>query len=65
MTPKKDEIIEHINALDTINDDKRNAMIEKINEWKTDAHAESNSLAVYFEKFWIELEPIFAEMGLI
>jgi hypothetical protein len=65
MKDKANEIIDQVNALDSVDEERRDAMLEKINEWQSDSHAESNSLAMVFEKFWIELEPIFAELGLV
>ena len=65
MKEKADELIKHVHALDDVDGEKKEAMIEKINEWKSDSNAESNTLAMTFEKFWIELEPIFAELGLV
>ncbi|MDH5464103.1 MAG: hypothetical protein OEW60_00660 [Thiovulaceae bacterium] len=61
---KKQELLELVEKLDDIDDQRKQDIIDKINEWKSDADAESNSLAVTFEKFWLELEPIFAEIGL-
>jgi len=59
------KIIEEVSNLEDIDDSRKDAMIEKINEWKSDSSSESNTLAMTFEKFWIELEPIFAELGLV
>ena len=65
MQEQADKIIEHVNNLEDLDENKKEAMIEKINEWKSDSSAESNTLAMTFEKFWIELEPIFSELGLV
>ena len=65
MKHQADKIIQEVKSLDNIDETKKEAMIEKINEWKSDKSAESNTLAMTFEKFWIELEPIFAELGLV
>lgn len=59
------KIIEHVDNLDNVDLDTKKAMLEKIQEWQSDANAESNTLAVTFEKYWAELEPIFAELGFI
>ncbi len=63
MHTRADEVIEHVKKMENIDDAKKEAIITKIQEWKTDKNAQNNSLAVTFEKFWMELEPIFAEMG--
>ena len=62
---KKQELLDLVEKLDDIDDQRKQDIVDKINEWQSDAHAESNSLAVTFEKFWLELEPIFAEIGLV
>lgn len=65
MKTRADEVIQKVKDADHIEADKKAAVVEKLNEWKSDKNAESNSLAVTFEKFWMELEPIFSEMGWI
>ena len=65
MKNKANEVIDQVNNLENIDEQRKEAMIEKINEWKSDSNAESNTLAMTFEKFWIELEPIFSELGLV
>lgn len=65
MKNHANKIIEEVKNLKNVDEEKREAMIEKINEWKSDSKSESNTLAMTFEKFWIELEPIFAELGLV
>lgn len=65
MKTRADEVIQKVKDSDHIEADKKAAVVEKLNEWKSDKNAESNSLAVTFEKFWMELEPIFSEMGWI
>ena len=65
MQENHEKIIEHVNNLDHIDTDTKDAMLEKIQEWQSDANAENNTLAVTFEKYWAELEPIFAELGFI
>lgn len=65
MKDQADKIIEEVSNLDDIDASHKEAMIEKINEWRSDSSAESNTLAMTFEKFWVELEPIFAELGLV
>ncbi len=61
---KAQEVIELVQNLSDIDDSKKDEIIEKLKEWQSDSNAENNSLAVRFEQFWAELEPIFAEIGL-
>lgn len=65
MKKHADTIITEVENLENIDSAQKEAMIQKLNEWKSDANSESNTLAMTFEKFWIELEPIFAELGLV
>jgi hypothetical protein len=65
MKAHADKIIEEVKNLEDVDNAKKEAMIEKINEWRSDSSSESNTLAMTFEKFWMELEPIFAELGLV
>ena len=62
MRARAQELIDLVDDLD-IEHQRKEAMIEKIKEWQSDAHAEGNTLAVTFENFWIELEPLFSELG--
>ncbi len=63
MKTKAHELIDKVNEASHIDDHKKEAIVEKIKEWQSDKNAESNRLAVAFEKFWDEIEPIFAELG--
>ena len=65
MKSRTHEVIEKVQALNSVEAVQKDAMVEKLKEWQSDSNAESNSLAMFFEKFWIELEPIFAELGLV
>ena len=62
MQERAQEVIDKVKDLE-IDEERKNQMVEKLKEWKSDSHAESNTLAVTFENFWLELEPIFAELG--
>jgi hypothetical protein len=62
MKEKIDKVIEKVEATSSIDDEKKSAIMLKLKEWREEDEA-INDIAVRFEKFWIELEPIFAEMG--
>ena len=62
MKQKIDTVIEKVKTSDTIAEEKKSAIMQKLKEWR-DEDAAINDIAVRFENFWIELEPIFAEMG--
>ena len=62
MKHKIDTVIENVKASDKIDEEKKSAIMEKLKEWREEDGA-INDIAVRFEKFWMELEPIFAEMG--
>ncbi len=62
MKQKIDAVIEKVKASDKIDEEKKSAIMEKLKEWREEDDA-INDIAVRFEKFWMELEPIFAEMG--
>ena len=64
MDKKAQEAIDLVQQLEGVDEARKDEIIDKLNEWKSDSNAESNSLAVRFEKFWSEQEPIFAEIGL-
>jgi len=62
MKQKIDKVIERVEATKSIDDEKKSAIMLKLKEWREEDEA-INDVAVRFENFWMELEPIFAEMG--
>ncbi len=62
MKQKIDTVIEKVEASDTIDIDSKLAIMLKLKEWREEEDA-INDVAVRFENFWMEMEPIFAEMG--
>ncbi|MEA3491352.1 MAG: hypothetical protein U9R27_05575 [Campylobacterota bacterium] len=62
MKQKIDTVIEKVKDSDTIDEDQKSAIMLKLKEWREEDEA-INDVAVRFENFWLELEPIFAEMG--
>ena len=61
MKQKIDTVIEKVKASE-IDEEKKSAIMQKLKEWREEEDA-INDVAVRFENFWMELEPIFAEMG--
>jgi len=62
MKKKIEELIVHIEKSDKISEESRPAIIEKLYEWKEEQNA-VNDVATRFEEWWIEIEPLFAELG--
>jgi len=62
MKHKIDKAIEKVKASKEIDEEKKSAVIEKLKEWQEEEPA-IEDVAGRFEQFWIELEPIFAELG--
>ena len=62
MKQKIDTVIERVKASDEITEEKKSLIMQKLKEWREEEDA-INDVAVRFENFWMELEPIFAEMG--
>jgi len=64
MQQKIDNVIEEVKASPKIAEEQKPLIIEKIEEWRNEESA-VNDVAVKLENWWMEVEPIFAEMGLI
>ena len=62
MKQKIDTVIAKVKASEKIDEEKKSLIMEKLKEWR-DEDGAINDIAVRFENFWMELEPIFAEMG--
>lgn len=62
MQEKIDKVIEKVEISENIDAEKKSAIMIKLKEWREEDGA-INDVAVRFENFWMELEPIFAEMG--
>ncbi len=62
MKEKIDTVIEKVEASDAIDIESKSAIMLKLKEWREEDDA-INDVAVRFENFWMEMEPIFAEMG--
>jgi hypothetical protein len=64
MKQKLEKAIEKVKDAKHIDDSKKSEIIAKLKEWQKENEA-INDIAVRFEKWWLELEPIFAELGLV
>jgi len=62
MKEKINKAIEKVEASKDIPEERKSAVIEKLKEWREEEPA-IEDIAGRFEQFWIELEPIFAELG--
>jgi len=64
MKEKIEKVIEKIEDADHIEPEKKSLILEKIREWKEEDEAISE-VVLKLENWWLEVEPIFAEMGLV
>jgi len=62
MKEKIEEVISHVEKSEEISIESKPLILEKLNEWKEEENAISE-VAVRFETWWMEMEPIFAELG--
>jgi len=64
MEQKINEVVERIQNATDISEEDKPIIIEKIEEWKEEKTALSD-LSNTLEEWWLKVEPIFAEMGLV
>jgi len=64
MKQKINEVIDSVQKSDKISDESKPLIIEKIEEWQREEGA-INDIALKLENWWMEVEPIFAELGLV
>ena len=64
MKEKIEKAIEKIEAAEHIEPEKKSLILQKIREWKEEDEAISE-IALRLENWWLEVEPIFAELGLV
>ena len=62
MKEKIEEVISHVEKSEMISTESKPLILEKLHEWKEEDNAISE-VAVRFETWWMEMEPIFAELG--
>jgi hypothetical protein len=64
MKKKIEEVIEHVERSTEVSEENKPLILEKLKEWKEEDEAIAE-VSVRFEKWWMEMEPIFAELGWI
>jgi hypothetical protein len=64
MKEKIEKAIEKIEQAEHIEPEKKSLILQKIREWKEEDEAISE-IALKLENWWMEVEPIFAELGLV
>ncbi len=62
MHEKIEEVIKYVKASDKVSENNKPLILEKLKEWKEEDNAIAE-VAVRFENWWMEMEPIFAELG--
>lgn len=64
MKEKIEEVIQHVQKSEKVAEENKPLILEKLEEWREEDEA-INDIAVRFENWWMEMEPIFAELGWI
>jgi len=64
MEQKIAQVVDKIKTSKHINEDDKPMIIEKIEEWKKEKTAISE-LNLKLQEWWLKVEPIFAEIGLV
>lgn len=64
MQEKIQKVQEKILQSQDIPEEEKSAIMEKIEEWKKE-DAAIGDLMTHLRQWWIKVEPIFAEMGLV
>jgi hypothetical protein len=64
MKEKIEEVIQHVQKSEKVAQENKPLIIEKLEEWREEDEAISD-ISVRFQNWWMEMEPIFAELGWI
>ena len=62
MKERIEEVISHVEKSDKISTETKPLILEKLHEWREEDDAIAE-VALRFETWWLEMEPIFAELG--
>lgn len=62
MKTKIEKVIRQVEESEKISVESKPLILEKLKEWKEEENAIAD-ITVRFEKWWYEMEPIFAELG--
>ncbi|MDD2452185.1 hypothetical protein [Sulfurovum sp.] len=61
---KIEEVIEYVQTSEKVSEESKPLILEKLEEWREEDEA-INDISVRFQNWWMEMEPIFAELGWI
>ncbi|MBN2249708.1 MAG: hypothetical protein JW682_05115 [Campylobacterales bacterium] len=64
MKEKIEEVIEYVQTSEKVSEENKPLILEKLEEWREEDDA-INDISVRFQNWWMEMEPIFAELGWI
>ena len=64
MKKKIEEVIDRVQKSTDVAEENKPLILEKLEEWREEEDAIAE-VSVRFEKWWMEMEPIFAELGWI
>lgn len=64
MKEKIEEVIQHVEKSEKVSEENKPLIIEKLEEWREEDEA-INDVTSRFQQWWMEMEPIFAELGWI
>jgi len=62
MKQKIEEVIEYVEKSDKVSKESKPLILDKLNEWRNEESA-INDIAIRFEIWWMEMKPIFDELG--
>ena len=62
MKEKIEKVINHVEKSENISTENKPLILEKLKEWKEEDNAIAD-VTTRFENWWMEMEPIFAELG--
>ena len=62
MKQKIEEVIEYVEKSDKVSQECKPLILDKLNEWRNEESA-INDIAIRFENWWMEMKPIFDELG--
>jgi len=61
---KIEEVIEYVQTSEKVSKESKPLILEKLKEWREEDEA-INDISVRFQNWWMEMEPIFMELGWI
>lgn len=64
MKAKVEALKKRLEKEENLSEEERSAILQKIKEWEAE-DAAIGDLMNHLREYWIKIEPIFAEMGLV